>query len=124
MHDVVNFQTKLDVHQTNFTLLVFLQGSMVLTILTPALFVTWMFVIDLITTNFKALLRSRDTTFDNEFNGFHLYTHNQNLNDLKKNWGEKTRTPKIILFSCIYIYIYIYKCGGRVYLGIKCSMLW
>ena len=23
-----------------------------------------------------------------------------------------------------YIYIYIYKCGGRVYLGIKCSMLW
>ena len=60
---------------------------MVLTILTPALFVTWMFVIDLITTNFKALLRSRDTTFDNEFNGFHLYMRNQN--DLKKNWGEK-----------------------------------
>ena len=24
----------------------------------------------------------------------------------------------------IYIYICIYKCGGRVYLGIKCSMLW
>ena len=23
----------------------------------------------------------------------------------------------------IYIYICIYKCGGRVYLGIKCSML-
>ena len=23
----------------------------------------------------------------------------------------------------IYIYIYIYKCGDRVYLGIKCSML-
>ena len=23
----------------------------------------------------------------------------------------------------IYIYVYIYKCGDRVYLGIKCSML-
>ena len=65
---------------------------MVLTILTPALFVTWMFVIDLITTNFKALLRSRDTTFDNEFNGFHLYMHNQN--DLKKNWGGKNKNTK------------------------------
>ena len=24
----------------------------------------------------------------------------------------------------VYIYIYIYECGGRVYLGIKCSMQW
>ena len=23
-----------------------------------------------------------------------------------------------------YIYIYIYKCGGIVYLGMKCSVLW
>ena len=27
------------------------------------------------------------------------------------------------LYICIYIYLYIYKCGDRVYLGIKCSML-
>ena len=38
----------------------FLYGSIVLTILT-ALFFMWMFVIDQITTNFKALLRSGDT---------------------------------------------------------------
>ena len=32
----------------------------------------------------------------------------------------------IYIYVCIYIYIYIYinECGGRVYLGIKCSMLW
>ena len=34
----------------------------------------------------------------------------------------------IFLITVFYIYIYIYininKCGGRVYLGIKCSMLW
>ena len=71
---------------------------MVLTILTPALFVTWMFVIDLITTNFKALLRSRDTTFDNEFNGFHLYMHNQN--DLKKNWGGKKQEHQELKSVC------------------------
>ena len=36
----------------------------------------------------------------------------------------------VYMYICMYIYIYIYiyiylnKCGGRVYLGIKCSMLW
>ena len=30
----------------------------------------------------------------------------------------------IYLYIYIYIYISINECGGRVYLGIKCSMLW
>ena len=30
------------------------------------------------------------------------------------------------VYLSIYIYIYVHmnECGGRVYLGIKCSMLW
>ena len=34
------------------------------------------------------------------------------------------RPLKFIWKTRIYKYIYVYKCGGRVYLGIKCSMLW
>ena len=30
----------------------------------------------------------------------------------------------VYLSIYIYIYVHINECGGRVYLGIKCSMLW
>ena len=43
-------------------LVLFLYGSIILTISTPTLFFVWMFAIDPITTNFKALLRSKDIT--------------------------------------------------------------
>ena len=33
-------------------------------------------------------------------------------------------TMRICLTITIYIYIYIHECGSRVYLGIKCLMLW
>ena len=31
---------------------------------------------------------------------------------------------QIYIYIYIYMYIYINECGGRVYLGITCSILW
>ena len=44
-----------------FLLVLFLYGSIIWTVLTPTLFFMWMFAIDPITTNLKALLRNKDT---------------------------------------------------------------
>ena len=68
-------------------LALFLYGSIVLTVLTPTLFFMRMFVIDPITTNFKALLHSRDTTT-------HFWTMNF--------WW--------MSLVCIYNYIYFASC--------------
>ena len=43
--------------------------------------------------------------------------NNNNNNNKNKNNNNN-------IYIYIYIYIYINKCGGKVYLGIKCSMLW
>ena len=42
-----------------------------------------------------------------------------------KALGEGSEGPKTRFSGhSLHIYIFIYKCGGRVYLGIKCSILW
>ena len=63
----------------------------------------WMLVIDQITTNFKALLHSKDTTIhflDNECNGCHLY-NNRHINDLQKNFKQITseRSLSLLFYS-------------------------
>ena len=81
----------------------FLYGSIVLTILT-ALFFMWMFVIDQITTNFKALLRSSDTAI--HFWTLNLIVATYTITDIlmickKTGDKKKTKTRTAATFKCI-----------------------
>ena len=51
----------------------------------------------------------------------YIYTH---VYTYIKICIEKISKLYIYIYIYIYIYTYINECGGRVYLGIKCSMLW
>lgn len=81
----------------------FLYGSIVLTILT-ALFFMRMFVIDQITTNFKALLRSSDTAI--HFWTLNLIVATSTITDIlmickKTGNKKKTKTRTATTFKCI-----------------------
>ena len=81
----------------------FLYGSIVLTILT-ALFFMRMFVIDQITTNFKALLRSSDTAI--HFWTLNLIVATYTITDIlmickKTGNKKKTKTRTAATFKCI-----------------------
>ena len=96
-----------------FLLVLFLYGSIIWTVLTPILFLMWMFAIDPITTNLKALLHSKDTNI-------HFWTMNimvftctitgilmicrKTLNKLQVYVGE----AYFFILKKIYIHIYTY----------------
>ena len=101
-------------------LLLFLYGSIIWTVLTPTLFFMWMFAIDPITTNFKALLRltyiGTSSCFTAWISKFSETAHQiyYKTNPTLSNWkipNDRKGFQDSLFYTYMYIiYVYVYVC--------------